>query len=64
MNTKADREEALVFELLDAVGKQCNVSQRRQPARFHAVSLGVTDHVGEWQSIFEVRRAEAARLLH
>ncbi len=42
MNTKADREEQLVLELLDAVGKQSNVSQRHL-AHHLGVALGLAN---------------------
>jgi DNA-binding MarR family transcriptional regulator len=42
MNTKADREEQLVLELLDAVGKKSDVSQRHL-ARHMGVALGLAN---------------------
>ncbi|MHB8742023.1 MAG: winged helix-turn-helix transcriptional regulator [Sulfuricaulis sp.] len=42
MNTKADKEQQLVLELLDAVGKQSNVSQRRL-ARNMGIALGLAN---------------------
>jgi len=42
MNTKADREEALVLELLDAVGKQSNVSQRHLASDM-GIALGLAN---------------------
>lgn len=42
MNTKADREEQLVLELLDVVGKQSDVSQRHL-ARHLGVALGLAN---------------------
>jgi DNA-binding MarR family transcriptional regulator len=42
MNTKADREEERVLELLDAVGKQSNVSQRHL-ANNMGIALGLAN---------------------
>ncbi len=42
MNTKADREEQLVLELLDAVGRKNDVSQRHL-ARHMGVALGLAN---------------------
>ena len=42
MNTKADREEELVLELLDAVGKQSNVSQRHLASDM-GIALGLAN---------------------
>jgi DNA-binding MarR family transcriptional regulator len=42
MNTKANREEQLVLELLDAVGKKNNVSQRRLATEM-GVALGLAN---------------------
>jgi DNA-binding MarR family transcriptional regulator len=42
MNTKADREEQLVLELLDAVGKQSNVSQRHLASDM-GIALGLAN---------------------
>ncbi|MHB8621960.1 MAG: winged helix-turn-helix transcriptional regulator [Sulfuricaulis sp.] len=42
MNTKADKEQQLVLELLDAVGKQSNVSQRHL-ARNMGIALGLAN---------------------
>ncbi len=42
MNTKSDREEERVLELLDAVGKQSNVSQRRL-ANNMGIALGLAN---------------------
>lgn len=42
MNTKADREEQRVLELLDAVGKQSNVSQRHL-ANDMGIALGLAN---------------------
>jgi DNA-binding MarR family transcriptional regulator len=42
MNTKADREEQLVLELLDAVGKQNDLSQRHL-AQHLGVALGLAN---------------------
>jgi DNA-binding MarR family transcriptional regulator len=42
MNTKANREEELVLELLDAVGKQSNVSQRHLASDM-GIALGLAN---------------------
>ena len=42
MNTKADREEERVLELLDAVGKQSNVSQRHLASNM-GIALGLAN---------------------
>lgn len=42
MNTKADREEQRVLELLDAVGKQSNVSQRHLASNM-GIALGLAN---------------------
>ncbi len=42
MNTRADREEELVLELLDAVGKQSNVSQRHLASDM-GIALGLAN---------------------
>ncbi len=42
MNTRADREEQLVLDLLDAVGKKSDVSQRRL-ANHMGVALGLAN---------------------
>jgi len=42
MNTKPDREEELVLELLDAVGKQSNVSQRHLASNM-GIALGLAN---------------------
>ena len=42
MNTKSDREEQLVLELLDAVGKQSNVSQRHLASNM-GIALGLAN---------------------
>src|SRR3990172_5848192 len=42
MNTKANREEKLVLELLDAVGKQSNVSQRHLASDM-GIALGLAN---------------------
>ena len=42
MNTKADKEEQLVLELLDAVGKQSNVSQRHLASNM-GIALGLAN---------------------
>ena len=42
MNTKSDREERLVLELLDAVGKRSNVSQRHLASNM-GIALGLAN---------------------
>lgn len=42
MNTKTDKEEQLVLELLDAVGKQSNVSQRHLASNM-GIALGLAN---------------------
>ncbi len=42
MNTKADREEERVLELLDAVGKRSNVSQRHLASNM-GIALGLAN---------------------
>ena len=42
MNTKSDREEQLLLELLDAVGKQSNVSQRHLASNM-GIALGLAN---------------------
>jgi len=42
MNTRPDREEELVLELLDAVGKQSNVSQRHLASNM-GIALGLAN---------------------
>ncbi|MCR4348039.1 MAG: winged helix-turn-helix transcriptional regulator [Sulfuricaulis sp.] len=42
MNTKADREEQRMLELLEAVGKQSNVSQRRLASNM-GIALGLAN---------------------